>query len=107
MAHVQFSNPTNDQLLKLDEENYYNIPANNNLLLTINKTANVPTYQHITNYPTYNNQKEEAKNRVFVESSDGEYFGLNTTLFRTHGLIGGMYKKLTNYYENTAQVKLV
>ena len=43
------------------------------------------------------------KRRVFVESSDGEFFGLNTTVFRTEGLLGGLYKKVTNYYDNTAQ----
>ena len=42
--------------------------------------------------------------RIFVESDKGEYFGLNTTIFKTDGLLGGMYKKLVNYYDDTAKV---
>ena len=48
--------------------------------------------------------QNEAQKRIFVESANGEFFGLNMTIFRTDGLIGGMYKKLANYYDDTAKV---
>ena len=46
------------------------------------------------------------RQRVFVESDDGEFFGLNTTIFRTDGVLGGLYKKLANYYDDSAKVCL-
>ena len=80
----------------------YEIPANNKVELTPGHHQ-IPKYPSIKDSLISRNQKE-AKKRVFVESSDGEFFGLNTTIFRTDGLIGGMYKKLANYYDDTAKV---
>ena len=73
----------------------------------------VSKYRYVTNAPTrYQPQPRypqqaglDARNRVFVESSSGQFFGLNTTNFRTEGLLGGLYKKITNYYDDTAQVQ--
>ena len=87
----------------LDEGDKFKIPVNKNVELTPGPQKVHPKYQTIKDSLMSRNQKE-AKKRIFVESSDGEFFGLNTTIFRTDGLIGGMYKKLANYYDDTAKV---
>ena len=35
---------------------------------------------------------DKASQRVFVESDEGEFFGLNTTIFRTDGLLLNEYE---------------
>ena len=82
--------------------------------LMLTPSSPVTKYRYITNtpsrlqsHPQYPLQtSHDARNRVFVESSSGQFFGLNTTNFRTEGILGGLYKKLTNYYDNTAQVNI-
>ena len=78
--------------------------------------APVPKYQHVRNPPISSHTQNlapvtryggvGARQRVFVESDNGEFFGLNTTIFRTDGLLGGLYKKLANYYDDSAKVSI-
>ena len=100
------------------DEHFYDIPPNN-IELTPTKPATkaparVAKYQY---QPPLGARNTQARNtqaatvagagpykRIFVESDKGEYFGLNTTIFKTDGLLGGMYKKLVNYYDDTAKV---
>ena len=104
-----------DILGKIDQH-YYSIPSNN-FVLTSQPTlapAPIPKYQHVRNPPIISHSQNlapspvyrgiGAKKRVFVESDNGEFFGLNTTIFRTDGLLGGLYKKLANYYDDSAKV---
>ena len=98
------------------DEHYYSIPSHN-FVLTSQPTlapAPIPKYQHVRNPPIFPHSQNlapapvyrgiGAKKRVFVESDNGEFFGLNTTIFRTDGLLGGLYKKLANYYDDSAKV---
>ena len=80
--------------------------------------APIPKYQHVRIPPISSHSRNMApapatrygghgpRQRVFVESDDGEFFGLNTTIFRTDGVLGGLYKKLANYYDDSAKVCL-
>ena len=95
LGHISFKIPSDL------EDDVYHIPPNN-VQLTKLPQVKVQKYQHIRNEPVQAQGKPSQ--RVFVESSEGEFFGLNTTIFRTDGLIGGLYKKLSNYYDNTAKV---
>ena len=102
------------------DEHFYDIPPNN-IELTPTKAATkaparVAKYQYQPPLGARNTQARTAQpaagagagagpyKRIFVESDKGEYFGLNTTIFKTDGLLGGMYKKLVNYYDDTAKV---
>ena len=101
LGHISFKIPSDL------EEDVYSIPPNDVQLTTLPKVKvqTVQKYHHIRNTPVVKHQvTQPASQRVFVESSEGEFFGLNTTIFRTDGLIGGLYKKLANYYDNTAKV---
>ena len=49
-------------------------------------------------------KSETAKKRVFLESEQNEFFGLNTTVFKSEGILNGVYNKLEDYYKNTAVV---
>ena len=76
--------------------------------------APIPKYQHVRFPPISSHSRNLApatryggvgpRQRVFVESDNGEFFGLNTTIFRTDGVLGGLYKKLANYYDDSAKV---
>ena len=99
------------------------IPSNN-FVLTSTSPERQPTlapapitkYQHVRNPPILSHSPNlalspgyrgvGAKQRVFVESDNGEFFGLNTTIFRTDGILGGLYKKLANYYDDSAKVSI-
>ena len=63
------------------------------------------------NYPKYQfiqplEKTEKAKERVFLESSKNEFFGLNTTVFKNEGVLTGVYNKLEDYYKDTAVVSI-
>ena len=96
LGHISFKIPSD-----LNDD-AYQIPPNNVQLTTLPQVK-IQKFQHVRNKPV----QSQANQRVFVESSDGEFFGLNTTIFRTDGLVGGLYKKLANYYDNTAKVTSV
>ena len=104
----------NDNLGKIDEH-YYSIPSNNFVLTSQKRQptltpAPIPKYHHVRNSPnlapSLGYRGVGAKQRVFVESDNGEFFGLNTTIFRTDGILGGLYKKLANYYDDSAKVSI-
>ena len=63
------------------------------------------------NYPKYKfiqplEKSKKANERVFLESSKNEFFGLNTTVFKNEGVLNGVYNKLQDYYKDTAEVGL-
>ena len=59
-----------------------------------------PKYQFIEPLAITDN----AKKRIFLESKENEFFGLNTTVFKNEGILTGVYNKLEDYYKNTAEV---
>ena len=115
-VNIVCSSENHFDILGTIDEHYYSIPSNN-FVLTSQPTlapAPIPKYQHVRNPPIFPYSQNlapspvyrgiGAKKRVFVESDNGEFFGLNTTIFRTDGLLGGLYKKLANYYDDSAKV---
>ena len=61
------------------------------------------------NYPKYKfiqplEKSKKANERVFLESANNEFFGLNTTVFKNEGVLNGVYNKLQDYYKDTTVV---
>ena len=116
MSHIMFKDPKENGLY-IYERNRLIVPFLEIKQNLVTKSPSVkqrfagnPLNVDPADYPKYQfiqplgGKSETAKQRVFLESEQNEFFGLNTTVFKSEGVLNGVYNKLEDYYKNTAVV---
>ena len=103
LAHVVFKHPDSNDGITSFFCSEFSEPCN--FSEPLKNTIDTRYFDHGRPYskPLKQAYSAEADRRILVESATDEFFGLNTTVFKTQGIAAGIWNEMVDYWENSGK----